>query len=97
MKTLTINVPDTLDEKEVVWAMAKVLFEKGFLSLEQASSFAKLSPTYFNMRLEGIPVGVNLPITHVPESSFNPDNIRQIAEEMNIDESWEELVAQIGK
>jgi hypothetical protein len=97
MKTLTINVPDSVDEAEARWGMAKSLFEKGSLSLEQASSLAQLAPTYFKMKLEGIPTGLQLTVSHNPTQPFDPEYVKKIGEEMDVQESWEELVAMIGK
>ncbi len=54
MKTLTITVPDTVDPNEARWEMARALYEKGSLTLEQAASLTELAPTYFKMRLEGM-------------------------------------------
>ncbi|QDK80425.1 hypothetical protein EXU85_18160 [Spirosoma sp. KCTC 42546] len=97
MKTLTLNVPDTLDPTEARWEMARALYEKGSLTLEQAASLAELAPTYFKMRLAGILTGVNLSTSNLPTQPFDPERIRKIAEKMDIQESWEELVAMIGK
>ena len=47
MKTLTLNVPDTLEPVEARWEMARALYKKGSLTLEQAASLAELAPTYF--------------------------------------------------
>ncbi|GAB2569473.1 hypothetical protein [Spirosoma areae] len=60
MKTLTLNVSDTLDPAEARWEMARALYEKGSLTLEQAASLAELAPTYFKMRSEGILTGEKL-------------------------------------
>ncbi len=97
MKMLTINIPDELDPAVARWEMARSLYEKGSLSLEQAASLAELAPTYFKMRLEGILTGVRLSTSDSPAKSFDPKKIQEIAAEMDIQESWEELVSQIGK
>lgn len=49
MKTLTINIPDTLDldDKEVVMLIATRLYEQGKLSLGQAAELAGLSKRAF--------------------------------------------------
>lgn len=49
MKTLTINVPDTLDvdDREVVMIVAARLYEQGRLSLGQAAEVAGLSKRTF--------------------------------------------------
>ncbi|MVM30564.1 hypothetical protein GO755_11015 [Spirosoma sp. HMF4905] len=97
MKTLTIDIPDSLDPAVARWEMARALYEKGSLTLEQAASLAELAPTYFKMRLAGMLTGVNLSTSNSPAKPFDPERIRQIAEKMDIQESWEELVAMIGK
>ena len=97
MKTLTVNLPDTLDPTEARWEMARALYEKGSLTFEQAASLAELAPTYFKMKLEGMVTGKKLSVRNTPNRPFDPERIRQIAEDMNIQESWEELVSQIGK
>lgn len=96
-KPLTIYLPDSLDPAVARWELARALYEKGSLTLEQAASLAELAPTYFSMRLEGMLTGVT-PKTDKPiRTGFDPERIQQIAEQMNVQESWEELVAQIGK
>ena len=40
MKTLTIQIPDSLDERETKTVLAVKLFEKGTLSLGQAAEMA---------------------------------------------------------
>lgn len=97
MKTLTITVPDTVDPAEARWEMARALYEKGSLTLEQAASLAELAPTYFTMRLKGLVTGVNLSVHNTPDHPFDLERIRQIAEEIDVQESWEELVGMIGK
>lgn len=97
MKTLTIDIPDSLDPAVARWEMAQALYKKGSLTLEQAASLAELAPTYFKMRMEGVLTGVNLSAGHIPTQPFDPERIKKIAEKMDIRESWEELVAQIGK
>ena len=49
MKTLTINVPDTLDvdDRELVMIVATRLYEQGKLSLGQAAEVAGLSKRTF--------------------------------------------------
>ena len=49
MKTLTINIPDTLDldKNEVVMLIATRLYEQGKLSLGQAAELAGLSKRTF--------------------------------------------------
>ena len=47
MKTLTINIPEETDEKEVKMAVASILFDKGILSSGQAADFANISKREF--------------------------------------------------
>jgi len=49
MKTLTINIPDTLDlnDNEVLMLIATRLYEQGRLSLGQAAELAGLSKRAF--------------------------------------------------
>lgn len=97
MKTITIDIPDSLDPAQVRWEIARALYEKGSLTLEQAASLAELAPTYFKMRLEGMLTGVP-PKTNGPiQKGLDIERIQEIARQMDIQESWEELVAMIGK
>jgi predicted HTH domain antitoxin len=49
MKTITVNIPDTvdLDDREALLAIASRLYEKGRLSLGQAADLAGLSKRAF--------------------------------------------------
>ncbi|WP_295651860.1 UPF0175 family protein [uncultured Mucilaginibacter sp.] len=47
MKTLTINIPEETDEKEVKMAVAAILFDKGTLSSGQAAEFAGVTKRFF--------------------------------------------------
>jgi predicted HTH domain antitoxin len=47
MKTLTLKIPDSLDELEVKMQFASFLFEKGILSSGQAAEFAGVSKKFF--------------------------------------------------
>ncbi len=97
MKTLTVNLPDSVDPAQARWELARTLYEKGSLTLEQAASLAELAPTYFKMQLEGILTGVP-PKTDGPiRKGLNIERIQAIAKEMDVQESWEELVSMIGK
>ena len=40
MKTLTINLPEEVNDKEIKMAVAAVLFDKGIFSSGQAAEFA---------------------------------------------------------
>jgi hypothetical protein len=97
MKTLTIDIPDSLDPAVARWEMARSLYQKGDVTLEEAAKLAELAPTYFKMRLEGLLTGV-APKTDKPiRKGLDVDRIREISKKMDIQESWEELVAMIGK
>lgn len=47
MKTLTLQVPDTLDERDAKTLFAAKLYEKGALSLGQAAELAGYSKRTF--------------------------------------------------
>ena len=47
MKTLTINLPDTVDEKDVMMQLAAQLFDKGILSSRQAADLVGISKKEF--------------------------------------------------
>lgn len=49
MRTITINIPDTVDfdDKEALMAIASRLYEKGKLSLGQAADLVGLSKSTF--------------------------------------------------
>jgi len=47
MKTLTLNIPDTVDELDVKMQLAAQLFEKGILSSGQAAEKAGISRRQF--------------------------------------------------
>lgn len=47
MKTLTIQIPDTVDEKDVKMQLAAHLFEKGIVSSGQAADLVGISKREF--------------------------------------------------
>lgn len=47
MKTLTLNLPDSVDEMDVKMQLAAHLFEKGILSSGQAADLAGVSKRVF--------------------------------------------------
>ena len=47
MKTLTINLPDTVDEKDVRMLLAAQLFDKGILSSGQAADLVGITKKEF--------------------------------------------------
>jgi len=47
MKTLTVQIPDNLDEREAKTLLAAKLYEKGSLSLGQAADLAAYSKRTF--------------------------------------------------
>jgi predicted HTH domain antitoxin len=50
MKTMTVQIPDNLDEREAKMLLAAKLYEKGFLSLGQASDLVGYSkPTFIEL------------------------------------------------
>ena len=47
MKTLTLQIPETIDEKEVKMQLAAHFFEKGLMSSGQAADMAGISKREF--------------------------------------------------
>lgn len=47
MKTLTVNIPEEANEKEVKMTMAAILFDKGLLSAGQAADFSGITKKEF--------------------------------------------------
>ena len=47
MKTLTLQIPDTIDEKEVKMQLAAHFFEKGLMSSGQAADLVDISKREF--------------------------------------------------
>jgi hypothetical protein len=47
MKTLSVNIPEEANEKEVKMTMAAILFDKGLLSAGQAADFSGVSKREF--------------------------------------------------
>lgn len=58
MKTLTIQIPDSLDEKEAKTLLAAKLYEKGSLSLGQAAELAGYTKRTFIELLANYDVSV---------------------------------------
>ena len=72
MKTLTINLPDTVDEKDVKMHLAAQLFDKGILSSGQAAELVGISKKEF------MPIQFNdteLELFKRIKSAFDPDNL----------------------
>jgi len=47
MKSLTLNIPEEANEKEIKMVIASLLFERAFLSSGQAADFAGISKREF--------------------------------------------------
>lgn len=47
MKTLSVNIPNEVDEKEIKLTIAAILFDKGLLSSGQAAGLAEVSKKAF--------------------------------------------------
>jgi predicted HTH domain antitoxin len=58
MKTLTVQIPDNVDEKEAKTMLAARLYEKGSLSLGQAAELAGYSKRTFMELLANYDVAV---------------------------------------
>jgi predicted HTH domain antitoxin len=71
MKTLTINIPDTLDfdNKDLTMILASRLYEQGKLSLGQAAEMANLSKRTFAELLGKY----NVSIFNYPASDISRD------------------------
>ncbi len=71
MKTLTINLPDTLemDDRELLMIVAARLYEQGKLSLGQAAEVAGLSKRTFAELLGSY----NVSIFNFPASDLSKD------------------------
>jgi hypothetical protein len=104
MKTLTINVPDSVNEAEARWEMARSLFANGSLTLEQAASLAELSPTYFTRRIEDINAGHFSLIhphfrreTYAFDKQFDRKNFDELVEQLNVQEPLKDLLARLSE
>jgi len=74
MKTLTLNLPDSLDmtNKEVVMLVASKLYEQGKLSLGQAAELAGLTKRTFAELLSQYQVSIfNFPPTDLASDIEN--------------------------
>jgi predicted HTH domain antitoxin len=72
MKTLTLNIPDTLDldDKEVAMIVATQLYEQGKLSLGQAAEMVGLSKFSFAEILADYGVSIfNYPATDIKKDA----------------------------
>ena len=74
MKTLTLNLPDTLDidEKQIAMLVATRLYEQGRLSLGQAAEVAGLTKRTFAELLGGYDVSIfNFPASDLSKDVAN--------------------------
>ena len=74
MKTITLNIPDTVDfdDKEALMAIASRLYEKGKLSLGQAAELVGLSKRTFMEILGAYGVSVfNYPLSDLDRDLEN--------------------------
>jgi predicted HTH domain antitoxin len=74
MKTLTINLPDTLevDDRELAMIVAARLYEQGRLSLGQAAEVAGLTKRTFAELLGTYNVSIfNFPASDLPKDVAN--------------------------
>ena len=74
MKTLTLNLPDTLDidEKQIAMLVATRLYEQGRLSLGQAAEVAGLTKRTFAELLGGYDVSIfNYPASDLSKDVAN--------------------------
>ena len=100
MKTLTLNIPDSLDPAVARWELARSLYEKGELTLEQAAEMVDLTPTYFKIKLQK-PFDKDVEqIKQTVLASARPidrQQFDQLVDQLDIKETWVELVNQVGK
>lgn len=100
MNTLTVELPESIDPMYARWEMARTLYEKGQITLEEAAKLVDLAPTYFKIRLEkpfdraAFQAKQNLLASAKP---FDRQKFDALVEQLNIQESFEELVSEIGK
>lgn len=99
MNTLTIQLPDSIDPETARWELARSLYEKEQLTLEEAAKVAGLAPVYFKKRLENRANGPDPIRQELVRSAkpFNREHFNKLIDQMDIQESWENLVAMIGK
>lgn len=74
MKTLTLNIPDTLDvdSKEIMMLIASRLYEQGKLSLGQAAEVAGLTKSTFAELLGNYNVSIfNFPASDIAKDVAN--------------------------
>ncbi|RIV23884.1 hypothetical protein DYU11_13040 [Fibrisoma montanum] len=100
MKTLTLNIPDSLDPAVARWELARSLYEKGELTLEQAAEIVGLTPTYFKIKMQKSFNREDERIKQTVVATAKPMNRQyfdQLVDQLDIKESWEDLTSQIGK
>ncbi len=72
MKTLTVQIPENVDDKDVLIMLAAQLYEKGKLSLGQAADMAMLTKRKFTELLGQYGVSVfNYPASDLASDVLN--------------------------
>lgn len=75
MKTMTLQIPDNLDEKEAKTLLAAKLYEKGSLSLGQAAELAGYTKRTFMEILGSYDVSIfNYSATELEKDILNAKN-----------------------
>lgn len=75
MKTLKLNLPDNIDEKEAAQMLAAKLYEQGKLSLGQAAELVGLTKRVFAEMLGNYGVSIfNYPASEIPRDVRNAEN-----------------------
>ncbi|GAA4401911.1 hypothetical protein GCM10023187_16560 [Nibrella viscosa] len=110
MKTLTITIPDTEDTKAVLGEVAQQLYHNGLLTVEQAADLTEYAENYFGTLPEHTqkllqeitkPMQATLTVEEMIQrqnyKGINRQELDRIAHEMDIQESYEELVAMLTK
>ncbi|TAE21329.1 MAG: hypothetical protein EAZ91_25375 [Cytophagales bacterium] len=109
--TLIANLPDKIDASHARWSLAYSLYNDGSLTLEEAASVSGVAPTYFKRRLEDISAGrFQLVQTknslansffnkgnHLLDKPFERERFDELVEQLDIQESYEELLTLLTK
>lgn len=100
MQTLTVQLPDSIDPALARWELARSLYEKGAITLDEAATMVDLAPTYFKIKIrQPFRPSLYQLRTELLASAkpFDRQKFDSLVEQLSIEESWEDLVSQIGK
>lgn len=100
MNTLTVQLPDSIDPAAARWELARSLYEKEQLTLEEAAKLAGLAPTYFTIRMHKL-VDSDQDQTRqdllAQARPLDRSRFDELVNQLSIEEPWSKLVSQIGK